>query len=74
MGPVSNVFETFQSRQCHFSNEGKRHVKTVPVRIIKAQNILRKYHDDWLFAKATTEFVKQVITLFGPINCFFISR
>ena len=56
------------------SNEGKRHVKTVPVRIIKAQNTLRKYHDDWLFAKATIEFVKKVITLSGPINCFFISR
>jgi hypothetical protein len=56
------------------SNEGKRHVHTVPVRLKKPEYVARKYHSDRFFAAASINLIKELLVLFGPINCFFLSR
>lgn len=56
------------------SNEGKRHVKTVPVKLIRPQNTLRKDHPDTHFAAATVKYLKNLATLFGDKTVCVISQ
>lgn len=56
------------------TNEGRRHVKTVPVKLIRAQNDLHNSHPDQHFAKATIRNVEQLASLLGPKEVFFLSQ
>ena len=53
--------------------KGKRHVGTVPVKIRKAQNTLRKKHEDANFCFATKQYMKDTASLFGAENVFVLS-
>ena len=46
--------------------EGKRHVKTVPVKIRRSKTNLRKKHTDANFTIATKEHLKNIATMFAP--------
>ena len=47
------------------NTEGKRHVRTVPVKLHKAQNNLRNRHKDAEFTFATKQFLQNIVALFG---------
>lgn len=51
--------------------EGKKHVTTVPVKLIRAQNSLRKSHQDTHFAAAT---VKDLAVLYGEKSVALLSQ
>ena len=53
--------------------EEKRHVRTVPVKIRKAQNTLRNKHEDANFCFATKQYMKDIASLFGAENVFVLS-
>ena len=53
--------------------EGKRHVRTVPVKIRKAQNTLRNKHEDANFCFATKQYMKDIASLFGAKNVILLS-
>ena len=53
--------------------EGKRHVKTVPVKIRLAKNNLRKKHADANFTFVTKEYLKNIATMFGPDSVLVLS-
>ena len=55
------------------NTEGKRHVRTVPVQLRKAQNNLRNRHKDADFMFATKEFLQDIVALFGSKSMFVIS-
>ena len=54
--------------------EGKRHVRTVPVKIRKATNNPRKKHVDADFTFANKTFLQDTATLFGPESVFVVSN
>lgn len=56
------------------STEGKRHVRTVPVRLIKASNDEHKKHDDQYFATNTINHLKTLAGSFGGDAVFFLSQ
>ena len=53
--------------------EGKRHVKTVPVKLAKATTDGRSPHRDWKFGRASFDFLYELASYLGPENCFFFS-
>lgn len=54
------------------THEGKRHVNTVPVKLIRAQNDTHKTHSDEKFAKATIAYMEELASVLGPREvCFF---
>ena len=55
------------------SSEGKRHVRTVPVKIRRAKNNLRSRHEDANFAFSTKGYIKEIATFFGSKNVFVLS-
>ena len=55
------------------NTEGKRHVRTVPVKLRKAQNNLRNRHKDADFMFTTKEFLQDIVALFGSKSMFIIS-
>ena len=54
--------------------DGKRHVHTVPVRLLKPQNNKRKHSDDSHFAMASVKFAKELASLFHKDHVFFLSQ
>jgi len=48
------------------TEHGKRHVSTVPVKLARPQNTLRKFHEDADFCFATVSYAKDVCSLLGP--------
>ena len=44
------------------SNEGKRHVKTAPVKLIRAQNSSHNNHPDGKLAKATIQSIEEILS------------
>ena len=52
--------------------EGKQHVRTVPVKLHKAQNNLRNQYKDADFIFATKQFLQDIVALFGS-SVFVIS-
>lgn len=56
------------------TSEGKRHVKTVPVRLIRAQNESHSKHVDGLFCTSTIKYVEEICSLLGPDEVCFISQ
>ena len=53
--------------------EGKRHVKTVPVKLIRAQNDVHSKHIDRRFCTATIRRLEEVAAFLGPNEVFFTS-
>ena len=52
----------------------KRHVHTVPVKLQRPQNDLRKKHPDGHFAMESVMFTKELANLFGDNHVFFLSQ
>ena len=53
--------------------EGKRHVRTVPVKLHKAQNNLQNQHTNGDFMFTTKQFLQDIVALFGSKSVFVIS-
>ena len=51
-----------------------RHVKALPVKLIRPQNDLRKKHPDRMFARETSQAVDSLAKFFGPEACLYISQ
>lgn len=62
--------------QPHLANSahGKRHINTVPVKLIRAYNTQRKPHVDSHFAAATVRFLKDLAVTFGNDAVFCLSQ
>ena len=56
------------------TQEGKRHVTTVPVRLCKAQNDLHAQHTDSPFATVSINYLEELASLLGPKQVTFISQ
>lgn len=56
------------------SSEGKRHVQTVPVKLMKAQKDSHKDHMDGKFCKATINHLEEIASLLGPNEVCFLSQ
>ena len=52
------------------SAERKKHARTVPVKIRRANNNLRTRHEDANFTFATKEYLKSLASFFGKNNAF----
>lgn len=55
------------------SEHGKRHVKTVPVKLAKARNTSRSRHEDASFSFATKGYLQGIASHFGPDSVFAVS-
>ena len=53
------------------SLEDKRHIKTVPVKLIQANNTVHERHQDAAFAFASMAYLDEICATFGPGACFF---
>lgn len=56
------------------SNQGKRHVTTVPVRLLRAENDHHKNHNDGKFCTATIRRLEEISSLLGPNEVAFLSQ
>lgn len=56
------------------SQEGKRHISTVPVRLCRAQNDLHAQHADSSFATVAIHFLEEIASVLGPNQVAFISQ
>lgn len=56
------------------SSEGRRHVRTVPVKLIKAQTSEHKSHLDKYFCKTTISALNSLASFLGPDQVFFLSQ
>lgn len=56
------------------STEAKRHVRSVPVRLIRAQNDSHNHHIDSSFATVSIHYLEQLASLLGPKQVTFISQ
>ncbi|CAF0743506.1 unnamed protein product [Didymodactylos carnosus] len=56
------------------SIDGRRHVRTVPVRLRRAQNDEHGKHEDGHFATATIRYIKDLAGIFGNNCIFFLSQ
>ena len=53
------------------SIEGKKHVRALPVKLIRAQNNKHKSHPDGRFCTATIHMTEELASVLGPRNVFF---
>lgn len=53
--------------------EGKSHIETVPVRLIRARNDLHKGHADTWFAKASIDHTMELASFMGPGSVMMLS-
>ena len=60
--------------KCSLTLEGKRHVSTVPVKLIRAQNDEHVKHPDGTFCTATINSLEELASLLGPEQVCFISQ
>lgn len=56
------------------TTEGKRHVRTVPVRLMRAQNSEHKAHIDTEFCLANIRALKTLASFLGPDPTIYISQ
>ena len=56
------------------SIEGKKHLHSVPVKLVRPQNDLRKKHPDRMFACETSRGVDSIAKFFGSEVCLYISQ
>ncbi|CAG8754598.1 5777_t:CDS:2 [Dentiscutata erythropus] len=57
-----------------YTEEGKRHVKTVPVKLLRSQNTARRSHEDTHFCAALIRNIKEIVSLLGPKSALVISQ
>lgn len=55
------------------SVEGRRHVITVPVKLLKPRNVFHVSHKDTQFAIANNRFVEELASLLGPNEVIYLS-
>ena len=51
--------------------EGKRHVRTAPVKLFRAQNSKHQSHPSVMFAKATINYLEELAGILGPNEVIF---
>lgn len=56
------------------TTEGKRHVKSVPVKLIRASNDIHKQHADSTFAMTTISHLEELASILGPNEVIFLSQ
>ena len=56
------------------TEEGKRQVNTVPVKLIEAQTSEHKSHSDTAFCHASFEALHSLVSLLGPSQVFYCSQ
>ena len=56
------------------TQEAKRHVNTVPVKLTRAQTDSHKTHADGKFATATIAYMEELASVLGPQEVCFISQ
>ena len=56
------------------SIEGKRHVKTVPVKLIRARNDHHSSHVDGRFCTSTIRHLEEISSVLGPNEVCFVSQ
>ena len=56
------------------SREGKRHVQTVPLKLLRPENTLRKRNVDRMFAKSFMDDMHEICKLFGPSAVLYLSN
>lgn len=56
------------------TSEGRRHVKTVPVKLLRASNAKHSDHQDGKFCTATIRSLEQIASLVGPDEVAFLSQ
>jgi len=56
------------------TSEGKRHVQTVPVKLLRPENSLRKKNPDRGYAMSFVNDIQQLEELFGPDQILFLSN
>ena len=69
----SGLYFRLQPR-CSSSLEGKRHVKTVPVKLNRAQTDDHAKHVDGEFCTATVTHLEELSSTLGPKEVCFISQ
>jgi len=69
----SGLYLRLQPRRSS-SLEGKRYVKTVPVKLIRAQNDNHAKHVDGEFCTATVTHLEELSSILGPKEVCFISQ
>ena len=70
---ISALYTRFIPRNSN-TLEGKRHIKTVPVKLIKAQNDQHRRHTDTEFCTATINSLEEVAAVLGKEEVTFISQ
>lgn len=60
--------------RCSSTNQGKKHVSTVPVKLIRAQNDAHKKHPDGPFCTATIKYLEDIASLLGPNQVCSLSQ
>ena len=56
------------------TTEGKRHVSTVPVKLMKAETTEHRSHEDTMFAATTIKHLRQLAGTLGPNHVFMLSQ
>lgn len=56
------------------TQEGKRHVVTVPVKLLRAQNYSHEKHIDGRFCTATINAIEELCSFLGPNEVLFMSN
>lgn len=69
----SSVYLRLQPKRSS-SHQGKRHIDTVPVRLIRAQNDFHKSHPDQRLCQATIRTMDELASLLGPSEVCYISQ
>ena len=56
------------------TNQGKKHVYCLPIKLLKPENNLRKVNKDRMYAKSLIDDVHEIGSLFGPDCVTFLSN
>lgn len=60
--------------RCQTTVQGKKHVNSLPVKLVRPQNDLRRKHPDRMFAAETSKSMDALAKFFGPDVCLYISQ
>ena len=79
---IKTIAPVLTTSNCHFRlmpanmhhRDGKRHINTVPVRLLKARNSGRKEHADRAFARAVVQQTEEFACLFDEDSVCYISQ
>ncbi|XP_032779890.2 uncharacterized protein LOC116918320 [Daphnia magna] len=69
----SGVYLHLQPRSSA-THEGKRHVKTIPVKLIRAQNDAHSRHIDGRFCAQNMKRLEELSSILGPQEVFYVSQ